>query len=127
MPGYNSTDIDYVAIMDRFFEDQLSMRVQIGGDDIFMFREMSKEEFIRDTLDKGVPMRVGKFLCPEFADYLGFTIEDLKIFDEMFNNMDEKHHYITLIYRYYIENNEFILSDKQREIAYKSYVLTRNT
>lgn len=127
MPGYNSKDTDYVAIMDRFFGDQSSMRVQIGDDDIFMFREMSKEEFIRDTLDKGVPMRTGKFLCPEFADYLGFTIEDLKIFDEMFNNMDEKHNYITLIYRYYIENNGFILSDKQRETAYKSYVSTRNT
>lgn len=127
IPEYKSKDVDYVVIMDEFFDDKLSMSVKIGTDDIFMFRELTKEEFIRDTLDKSVPMRAGKFLCPEFAGYLGLTIEDLKRLDHMFNDMDEKHKYITLIYRYYIENNAFILTDEQRFAAYELYKIARKS
>ena len=64
-----------------------------------------------DTLNSKVPMRVGKFLNKEFNEYLGFTIDDLKVFNELFNELDKEHLYEKRIYEYYIENNKFELTE----------------
>ena len=71
-------------------------------------------------------MRVGKFLVPEFAEYIGLTIDDLKKLDSMFEELDEKHQYEVLIYNSYIDNNGFFLTDEQRDEAYRVYKEARS-
>ena len=82
---------------------------------------MAPEEFIEYALNSPLPMEAGKFLVPEVAEYLGFTIEHLKQLEPVFNSMDEKHDYERIIFRAYIENGAFILTDEQRDEAFQAY------
>lgn len=121
---YKIKDIDELAILDKFnFSDKTNiMHVKLPGNkDVLLCRNMSKEEFINDTLNCNTPMRVGKFLVLEFVEYLNFTIEDLKILEPMFYKLDDKHKYEQVIYESYIKNNAFKLTDEQLEEAYKVY------
>lgn len=120
---YQSKDIDVLSIMDEFFPGSNSMRLKFNNtnEDVFLYRNLDKEGFIKDDLKSGLPMRAGKYLVPEFIEYIGLTLEDLKQFKSMFENMDEKHRYEKIIYDSYIENNGFFLTDVQRNIAYYEY------
>lgn len=122
MEGYIPKDNDELNIMDRFPFKGNVLNMKMNGKDVFFFRNMNKEGFIKDTLECGVPMRVGKFLVPEFAAYLGMTIADLKRLSPVMKNIDEKHHYEKVIYDAYLENHAFCLNEKQRTEAYKEYL-----
>ena len=122
LPGYETVDNDWLAIMDSFIPGKIMMNVKLYNDDIFFYRNnLSKYDLIEDTFKSNVPMRVGKFLVPEFAKYIEFTIDDLKQFDDIFNQLDDKHKYEKVIYESYIENNDFILTDEQLNKAYDEY------
>ena len=126
MQDYEKKDNDFLAIMDTFFPGKTMMRVKIGDDDIFMFRNgLSKEDYIKDTLDANVPMRVGKFLIPEFAEFIDFGIEELKQFEPLIKKLDDKHKYEEIIYNAYLENGKFELTEEQRKEAYKEYKKAR--
>ena len=124
---YKSKDVDVIAIMDTFFPgiNSMNMRFRDTNEDVFLYRNLNKDEFIDDALTSGVPMRAGKFLVPEFVEYIGFTIDDLKVLKPMFEQMDDKHKYETVIYDSYIENKSFTLTDSQRDRAYEEYKKTR--
>lgn len=66
-------------------------------------------------------MAAGKFLVPEVAEFLGLTIEDLTLFENAFNRIDEKHLYEKKIYDFYVENSDFTLTQEQRDEAYQIY------
>ena len=122
---FNSKDYDDLCIMDTFIFSGNVMNAKIGGNDVFMFRNMPKQGFIDDLLSSGVNMKAGKFLIPEFNEYIGFTIDDLKSIIHIFNEMDEKHSYEKIIADAYIKNDGFYLTDDQRDLAYKEYKRTR--
>ena len=96
------------------------------GKDLILYPPFSKQEFLDYDLAKcnGVicdGMKFGKYIIPSFANYIGLTIDDLKSLSEMINVLDEKHLYQKVIYDAYIANNDFTLSDEQRQAAYASY------
>ena len=123
LEGYVSKDKDILVIMDRWpiYKTKVLNLKDKEGNDIFFYKDMSKEDFIRDTISSNVPMRVGKFLIKEFNEYIGFTIEDLKRLESIFNKLDKKHEYEKYIYKYYIDNNSFSLSEKQLLKCYDIY------
>ena len=123
--GYESKDIDQLCIMDEFKFRGNVLNGKIGNKDIFFFRNLDKEGFIQDALDSNVPMRVGKFLVPEFAEYLGLTIDDLKRLQQLIDDIDDRHLYEREIYKNYIKNGGFYLTDEQRDSTYKLYKLKR--
>ena len=118
---FNSKDYDDLCIMDNFIFPGNVMNMKIKGKDVFMFRNMPKQGYIDDLLTSGVNMKAGKFLIPEFNEYIGFTIDDLKSILHIFENMDDKHSYEKIIANAYIENGGFFLKDKQRYNAYLEY------
>lgn len=122
MDGYSPKDLDELNIMDRFPFKGNVFNAKINGKDVFFFRNMDKEGFIKDTLECGVPMRIGKFLVPEFAEYLGVTIDDLKRLSGIIEKIDERHLYEKVIYDAYLKNGEFKLTEEQRVAAYKEYL-----
>ena len=126
-PGYSSHDLDTLQIID-IFPEKLPGNVlhrKDGHNDIFLYRNMGKEGFIRDTLDSGVPMRAGKFLVPKFAKYLDLSISDLSLLSPCFKMIDEKHKYEEFIYSSYIKNGKFKLSPQELQEAYKIYCASR--
>jgi len=122
---YKLKDKDYIIFTDDY--DFLHIRLDKTKEDLFIFRECGKEQFIKSELNrcKIMPMVAGKFLCKELCDYLHITIDDIKQFDFAFKNIDEKHSYEKIIFDAYIQNNDFYLTDEQRNLAYKNYKLTR--
>ena len=118
---YNSKDTDWVIIEDnpQYYTNTMTMRGR--GEDLMFFKNRSKQEFINMTLSSNLPMVVGKFLIPEFNEYIGFTIDDLILFEHQFNKMDDKHLYEKYIYECYLVNKKFTLTESQLEEAYKIY------
>ena len=82
---------------------------------------MTPIEFISHTLASGTPMQIGKFLIPEVANEIGFTISDLKKLEPLVNQLDDKHKYEKVIFYAYLENNEFSLTGEQLTKAYLEY------
>ena len=99
-------------------------RLVIGEDDMFIYPIIvDREEFLNNiSVDT---IKVGKFLVPDFCEYIGFNIDDLKSLYKCFDNLDDKHKYLKVIFDAYIENNSFNLTDKQRDDAYSVYKQAR--
>ena len=123
---FHSKDYDDLCIMDKFIFPGRVMNMKLKDKDVFMFRNMDKQGFIDDVKETGVYMKLGKFLIPEFNEYIGFTIEDLKELRPLFENLDKKHQYEKIIADAYIKNNEFALNGRQRSVAYAEYKKSRN-
>lgn len=129
MDEYVSKDNDILVIMDDWKltkTNVLNLKDKKKGLDVFFYKNMSKDEFIEDTLESNVPMRCGKFLIKEFCDYIGFNIEDLEKLDSVFENMDQKHIYEVYIYNCFLDNGKFELTDQQRKEAYEIYKDCKN-
>lgn len=120
---YVSHDKDYVEFQDNPEFYKTFANVKGKGNDIFYYQTMSKQEFIEYEIKHCIntPMAAGKFLSPELAEYMNITIDDLKLFQFAFDNIDERHTYEKVIYESYIKNNAFVLNDEQRNEAYKLY------
>ena len=84
---------------------------------------MSKDEFLEYELEhcKKAKMVVGKLLVPELVKYINITIDDLKKCKFAIDEIQEKHSYEKIIYDAYIKNNDFILTQEQRDKAYQEY------
>ena len=123
--NFSSHDVDYIIFEENptQYKNFMHINLMSKGSDTFYYRDMSKEEFIEYELNhcKKLPMAAGKFLIPELCKYKGITIEDLKQFEFAFNNIDDKHNYEKIIYQSYIKNCDFVLTDKQRDEAYRVY------
>lgn len=122
MSDYKVKDNDWLAIVDHIIGNKTMINAKINNDDIFMYRNnLSKNDFIEDTFKSDLSMRAGKFLVPEFVKYIGFTIDDLRQLNSIFDKLDDKHKYEKIIYDAYIENNDFILTNEQLNKAYDEY------
>lgn len=119
--GFTPKDSDELNIVSEGIEGNKIFNMKFGSKDIFLCPKMTKEEFIKTTLESNDPIKAGKFLIPEFVEYIDFSIDDLKVFKKMFENMDERHKYEKIIYDSYLENNAFTLTDEQKKKAYVEY------
>ena len=124
-PDFQPSDIDEVEFEDepKLFKNFMQFRKKDNTRCLFIWRKMSADEFVEYTLNSKLPMELGKFLVPEVAEYLGFTIEHLKKLEPVVDRLDDKHKYEKIIYDSYISNNDFYLTQEQRDSAYKEYLL----
>lgn len=125
---FNPKDVDYIILVEnpKHFKNMLQLRSNVKNEDIFIWRKMPVDEFIQVTLDQNLPMSICKFLTPEFNEKIGFSIEDLPKLQTLVDKLDKRHEYLKIIYEAYMENNKFVLTDMQREIAYNNYKTNRN-
>lgn len=127
LEDFKPKDKDVLCIMDSFNFKGNVLHSHLQGDDVFFFRNMDKDGFINDAIESNVPMRLGKFLVPEFATHIDLEINDLKKLSSLAENLDEAHKYEKIIYDSYLENNDFVLTEEQRLKAFKSYKDTRKS
>ena len=121
-PDYVLKDTDWVCLTENYLWGDKSMRVKIGADDIMLYRkDFSKEDFIKDALNDDLSLKVGKFLVPEFIDYFGVTINDLKLLKPLIDGLDEKHVYEKIIYDAYIAQGTLELKSETIDLAYEEY------
>lgn len=117
-------DVDEVEFEEKpkLYRDFMQFRKRDKSKCLFLWRKMTPDEFVEYTLRSKLPMEIGKFLVPEVAEYLGFTIEHLKRLAPVVDRLDEKHMYEKVIYDSYVENGAFFLTEEQRNKAYQVYV-----
>jgi hypothetical protein len=124
-PDYKSHDVDYMIFEDNpiGYKNFKILRFMKKGSDCYYWRNMPKQEFIDYELNhiNEVPMAINALLVPEVCQYKGITLEDLKQFEFAFEKMDKKHTYLKNIYDAYIKNGGFVLTNEQRNEAYKVY------
>ena len=119
---YQIKDIDWVVFTENYPFSTLMMKVKIKNDDIFLYRPgVTKQDFVDELKNTHVPMKAGKFLIPEFCEYIGFTIDELPSLKEYFDKMDDKHKYEQIIFESYLQNHSFTLTQEQRDKAYHQY------
>lgn len=122
--GFESKDKDYVHLMDGWFLNQCGVAVKIDGCDRFLYPNKGLA-LIDDCLKQDDPLTAGKFLVPEFCEYIGATLDDIKRLKPLFERIDEKHRYETFIYECYVKNNGLWLTEEQRLKAYEIYKTAR--
>ena len=117
-----SKDKDYAYIInDSNYGHTYSYKHYIGVC-VIKFVNLDKERLMRIfTTKKVLPMSLCQFLVPEFAEYFGITIDDLKKLKKLRDTLDYKHLYLRIIYDAYLENGKFELTQEQRDRAYASY------
>ena len=123
--GFKSKDTDVLELVDNPTDFKYLRQFRFKDKCVFQWRNMPVDEFIDAELLMNVPMSVCKFLCPEFIELKGLTIEQLKRLQPLVDKLDEKHLYLKTIYDFYIINNEFTLSEQQLNEAYKIYLKYR--
>lgn len=123
MKDFQSKDVDKLCVLNAFpFSDKTNVfHTQNDKDDYILYRNMGKEGYIKDALDSGEPLRLGKFLVPEFVEYVGLKINDLKRLSPLVSKLDYAHEYERVIFQAYLENGRFELTSEQRELAYAKY------
>lgn len=125
-PDFNGKDIDELELVTIGSFKQMR---QITGQGKCLFqlkKHITKEDYIEWALQSELGMVLGKFLIPEFCNMIGFTISDLVRLQPLVERLDDKHKYEQIIYESYLVNNDFILTNAQRNAAYASYKMSRN-
>ena len=124
--GFSSKDIDYLEIEENPKEYKFYMQFTSKDKCLFKWKKLHKKQFISYCLKRSKSaMEIGKFLVKEFVEDIEFTIEDLKQLEPALEKLDEKHLYLKVIYNSYIENNDFVLTQEQRLLAYEEYKKAR--
>lgn len=124
--GFTSKDIDILEFVDEPTDFKNVRQFKFPDKCVFQWRKMPINELIDITLSRNFPMEIGKFLVPEFIKEFKLSIDDLKRLKPIITKLDDKHKYEEVIYNAYIENNDFILTDKQRQDAFETYTMYRN-
>ena len=124
--GFTSKDIDILEFVDVPTDFKNVRQFKFPDKCVFQWRKMPIDELIDITLFRNFPMEIGKFLVPEFIKEFKLSIDDLKRLKPIITKLDDKHKYEEVIYNAYIENNDFILTDKQRQNAFETYTMYRN-
>ena len=124
--GFTSKDIDILEFVDNPTDFKNVRQFKFPDKCVFQWRKMPINELIDITLSRNFPMEIGKFLVPEFIEEFKLSIDDLKRLKPIITKLDDKHKYEEVIYNAYIENNDFILTDKQRQNAFETYTMYRN-
>ena len=129
MSGFNPHDDDIFCLVDSprecgiMFGTRLEMK--LNGVDYFYYMNMPKDRLIKLHLSLNDAMTAGKFLVPDVAKYLDFTIEDIQKLSPLFEKLDERHIYEKVIFNSYIENGGFFLTPEQRQKAFEAYLSAR--
>lgn len=128
LDGFKPKDTDNAYLVNGYTSYKYVQQIQLRESCHFFWKKYPKQEMIEYALEHGKDknaMLIGKFLVPEFAKALDFTIQDLKQLEPLIENLDDKHKYEEIIFNAYMENGDFILTDEQRQKAFEEYLKYR--
>lgn len=124
---FKSKDIDELCIISSPINNKKTgYCLKAHKKDMILYPQLEKEEFINVDLKVNDALKIGKYLVPEFVEYVGLTIDDLQKLKPLVDKLDMKHIYEKTIYDYYIQNNSFTLTNEQLETAYQIYKSNKN-
>ena len=114
-------DIDEIEIVDEGDFNHLRQLSGMGRCLFQLKRKANKQEYIDWDMRVGLGMVIARYLTPDFVKAIEFNIEDLKQLQPLAEKCGPRHEYLKYIYYCYVGNNDFYLTDCQRQEAYKKY------
>ncbi len=130
MDGFVPKDNDRLILVDDASECGLPItthsEMRLKGNCYFFYKRLSKDKMIDNCIKSKDPIVVGKFLVPSVARDLGLTIDDMRRLEDIVSSLDEAHKYEEVIFRAYLENNDFVLTEEQRRKAFNIYSNNRH-
>ena len=124
--GFTSKDTDILEFVDNPTDFKNVRQFKFPNKCVFQWRKMPIDELIDVTLFRNFPMEIGKFLVPEFIKEFKLSIDDLKKLEPIVAKLDDKHKYEEVIFRAYLKNKDFTLTNEQREEAFRIYNNSRH-
>lgn len=118
IPGYVGHDNDFAE-----FVDDASARVyrlKEADCEVFVMKRLPLEDIISFDLIGGMSC-ICKYLVPEIAAEMGFTVDMLPQVLPMRQRLRPRYAYLGVIYDAYVANGSFTLTEAQRAEAYRVY------
>ena len=116
-----TTDIDILVIEDMLPDDKYECSIKDGDIHYIKWKNLTKAELLDYHRYCHMGTFIQKFLVPEYSEYMGITIEDLRELGRLLKYMDDKHSYEAFVWQAYIDNNGFYMTPEQKEAAYEEY------
>ena len=130
MDGFVPKDNDRLILVDDASDCGLPItthsEMRLKGNCYFFYKRLSKDKMIDNCIKSKDPIVVGKFLVPSVVRDLGLTIDDLGRLEDTVSSLDEAHTYEKVIFRAYLKNKDFTLTNEQREEACRIYNNSRH-
>ena len=125
MEGFRSKDKDYLVLEDNPIGYNWRREQSLRGICTFYYKRLPVEQLVQRCLNARDALQLGKFLVPEVAAELRMSVDDIRPLETLLPLLDEKHRYYEIIFRAYMTNGSFTLTEAQRLEAYKSYTESR--
>lgn len=125
MEGFHSKDEDYLVLEDNPIGYNLRHEQSLRGICTFYYKRLPIEQLVQRCLNAHDALQLGKFLVPDVAAELRMSVDDIRPLETLLPLLDEKHRYYEIIFRAYLTNGSFTLTEAQRLEAYKSYTESR--
>ena len=125
MEGFRSKDKDYLVLEDNPIGYNWRREQSLRGICTFYYKRLPVEQLVQRCLGMRDALQLGKFLVPEVAAELRMSVDDIRPLETLLPLLDEKHRYYEIIFRAYLTNGSFTLTEAQRLEAYKSYTESR--
>ena len=125
MADFCPSENDRIILVDDASECGIPFKthseMRLKGNCYFFYKRLPKGEMIDNWSASRDSMVVGDFLVPAVARGLGLTTEDLRRLEDVMALLYDRHKYEEVIFHAYLENNDFVLTDEQRQEAFESY------
>ena len=125
MEGFSPKDQDFLLLESAPLDYEWRREQHLRGVCTFFYKIEPPAQMVQRCLNARDALQLGKFLVPEVAAELGMSVDDIRPLETMLPLLDEKHRYYEIIFRAYMTNGSFTLTEAQRLEAYKSYTESR--
>lgn len=125
MDGFRPHDTDYLVLELHPKGYEWRREQSLRGVCTFFYKVEEPARMVQRAVDSKDALQLCKFLVPEVASVLKMTIDDIRPLEVLLPLLDEKHRYYEIIFRAYLTNGSFTLTEAQRLEAYKSYTDSR--
>lgn len=123
--GFHSKDQDFLIFEENPIGYVLRHEQSLRGVCTFWYKKLPAPDLVQRCLNARDALQLGKFLVPEVAAELRMSVDDIRPLETLLPLLDEKHRYYEIIFRAYLTNGSFRLTEAQRLEAYKSYTESR--
>lgn len=123
--GFRGTGHDYLVLEDNPEGYKWRHEQSLRHVSTFRYRREPVVDMVRRTIECGDALLVGKFLVPEVAEAIGATVADILPLEALLPGLAPLYQYLTVIFEAVKRNNSFVLTEEQREEAYKAYRQSR--
>ena len=124
---YKPHNYNFLAFSKEYDEPFTKVKYITVNDYFINNIPITKDALLKYELERcdRYPIHAATVLSPFVCNYFNITADDIKPFEDAINKFGSKHDYLKLIYKFYQENGETKLTDKQRDAAYDLYKKAR--